>query len=186
MLVLLYRSQYDMAVDAAGSLMMLAFGFIFLAIAQTLTGALQGIGKQLIPVRNLIIGAVFKTIITYMLVGVESLNVIGAAIGTCIAYMIAAMLDIMAIKKYTGVRFNIIQTFIKPIIATLAMSVMTIISYNLAAKVLGNSMAVLVSIILSAAVYAVMLFATKTITAEEAAMIPGGNKLVKIMGKFIK
>ena len=38
----------------------------------------------------------------------------------------------------------------------------------------------------SAAVYAVMLFATKTITAEEAAMIPGGNKLVKIMGKFIK
>ena len=185
-LVLLYRSQYDMAVDAAGSLMMLAFGFIFLAIAQTLTGALQGIGKQLIPVRNLIIGAVFKTIITYMLVGVESLNVIGAAIGTCIAYMIAAVLDIMAIKKYTGVRFNIIQTFIKPIIATLAMSVMTIISYNLAAKVLGNSMAVLVSIILSAAVYAVMLFATKTITAEEAAMIPGGNKLVKIMGKFIK
>ena len=185
-LVLLYRSQYDMAVDAAGSLMMLAFGFIFLAIAQTLTGALQGIGKQLIPVRNLIIGAGFKTIITYMLVGVERLNVIGAAIGTCIAYMIAAMLDIMAIKKYTGVRFNIIQTFIKPIIATLAMSVMTIISYNLAAKVLGNSMAVLVSIILSAAVYAVMLFATKTITAEEAAMIPGGNKLVKIMGKFIK
>ena len=185
-LVLLYRSQYDMAVDAAGSLMMLAFGFIFLAIAQTLTGALQGIGKQLIPVRNLIIGAVFKTIITYMLVGVESLNVIGAAIGTCIAYMIAAVLDIMAIKKYTGVRFNIMQTFIKPIIATLVMSVMAIVSYNLAAKVLGNSMAVLVSIILSAAVYAVMLFATKTITAEEAAMIPGGNKLVKIMGKFIK
>ena len=185
-LVLLYRSQYDMAVDAAGSLMMLAFGFIFLAIAQTLTGALQGIGKQLIPVRNLIIGAVFKTIITYMLVGIESLNVIGAAIGTCIAYMIAAVLDIMAIKKYTGVRFNIMQTFIKPIIATLVMSVMAIVSYNLAAKVLGNSMAVLVSIILSAAVYAVMLFATKTITAEEAAMIPGGNKLVKIMGKFIK
>ena len=185
-LVLLYRSQYDMAVDAAGSLMMLAFGFIFLAIAQTLTGALQGIGKQLIPVRNLIIGAVFKTIITYMLVGIESLNVIGAAIGTCIAYMIAAVLDIMAIKKYTGVRFNIMQTFIKPIIATLAMSVMTVISYNLAAKVLGNSMAVLVSIILSAAVYAVMLFVTKTITQEELAMIPGGNKLVRIMGKFMK
>ena len=121
-----------------------------------------------------------------MLVGVESLNVIGAAIGTCIAYMIAAVLDIMAIKKYTGVRFNIMQTFIKPIIATLVMSGMTIVSYNLAAKVLGNSMAVLVSIILSAAVYAVMLFATKTITAEEAAMIPGGNKLVRIMGKFIK
>ena len=100
--------------------------------------------------------------------------------------MIAAVLDIMAVKKYTGVRFNIMQTFIKPIIATLAMSVMTVISYNLAAKVLGNSMAVLVSIILSAAVYAVMLFVTKTITQEELAMIPGGNKLVRIMGKFMK
>jgi len=185
-LVLLYRSQYDMAVDAAGSLMMLAFGFIFLAIAQTLTGALQGIGRQLIPVRNLIIGAVFKTVITYMLVGVESLNVIGAAIGTCIAYMIAAVLDIMAVKKYTAVRFNMLQTFIKPIIATLVMSVVTVVSYNLTSKFAGNSVAVLISIILSAAVYAVMLFATRTITAEEAEMLPGGNKLVKIMGKFIK
>ncbi len=185
-LLLLYSSQHDMAVDAARSLMMLAFGFIFLAIAQTLTGALQGIGKQLIPVRNLIIGAVFKTIITYILVGIGSLNVIGAAMGTCVAYIIAAGLDIAAIKKYTGVRFNILQSFIKPIIATAAMSVVTIVSYNLVAKLTGSSMAVLISIILSAVVYAVMLFATRTITVEEAAMIPGGSRLVKLMKKFIK
>lgn len=56
-MLLLYPAQQASAVNAAESLFILAFGAIFLSLVQTLTGILQGVKRQLIPVINLAIGA---------------------------------------------------------------------------------------------------------------------------------
>lgn len=185
-LLLLYPGQAEMASDAAKSLIVLAIGFIFLSIAQTLTGALQGIGKQSVPVKNLAIGAVFKAIVTYILVGINSINVVGAAAGTGIAYVIAAALDMRAIKKYTGVDFNFTLSVVRPLIATLGMSVVTFGSYVLIKMILPFKLAALISIMLSVGAYAVLVFVTKTVTMEELNTFPKGDKIVRIIGKFIK
>ena len=47
-MLLLYPAQQESALSAAESLVILAFGSIFLSLVQTLTGILQGIGKQLV------------------------------------------------------------------------------------------------------------------------------------------
>ena len=186
-LLLLYSSQYDMAVDAAKSLVVLSIGFVFLAIAQTLTGALQGIGKQLIPVRNLCIGAIAKAVVTYILVGIGSLNVVGAAIGTAVAYVIASVLDIIAIKKYTGASFALGVTYIRPAIATIGMGVVTFGSFKLIAMVgISIKLAALISIVLSVPAYGILIFLTKAITLEELSSIPKGDKIARLVGKFIK
>lgn len=185
-LLLLYPGQPDMAVDAAKSLMVLAVGFVFLAIAQTLTGALQGIGKQLIPVRNLCIGAVCKAVVTYVLVGIPSLNVVGAAIGTCVAYVIASVLDILAIKKYTGTVFDIKLTYLRPAAATLGMSVVTFGVYRLLGLLVSGRLAALVSILFSVAAYAVLIFVTGTIKLDELSEIPKGDRIAAIVRKFLK
>lgn len=185
-LLLLYSSQYDMAVDATRSLIVLSVGFVFLAIAQTLTGALQGIGKQLIPVRNLCIGAVVKAIVTFIFVGIPSLNVMGAAIGTCVAYMIAAALDLMAIKKYTGTTFEIGLTYLRPLAATIGMSVVTLGSYLLLKMVINMKIAALISIVLSIGAYGILIFVTKTITVDELSEIPKGDKIARLVRKFLK
>lgn len=185
-LLLLYSRQADMAVDAAGSLIVLAVGFVFLAIAQTLTGALQGIGKQLVPVRNLCIGAVFKAAVTFILVGIPELNVVGAALGTCAAYIVASVLDVMAIIKYTGTRFDIGLTFIRPAAATLGMAVVTLGSYRLFALAVSCRLAALVSIVLSVIAYAVLVFATKSITMDELSVIPKGDKVAAVLRKVLK
>ena len=52
-LTLLYASQKASAIAAAPCLQIFAVGFVFLSIITTMTGALQGIGKQHIPVINL-------------------------------------------------------------------------------------------------------------------------------------
>ena len=52
-MLLLYPAQQASAVNAAESLFILAFGAIFLSLVQTLTGILQGVKRQLIPVINL-------------------------------------------------------------------------------------------------------------------------------------
>lgn len=183
-MLLLYPMQRESAMSAAPCLVIMAFGVIFLSTVQTLTGVLQGVGKQMIPVRNLFIGAVAKVIITYTLTGVESINIKGAAMGTVAAYIIAATLNVMDVKKYTGAKFDFTLTYIKPIVSTLFMVVAAIFTHRVLFAFIGNALATLFAIGIAGAVYCVMLFITKSIEKEEVAKLPKGNTLIKIIDKF--
>ncbi|MGN0710404.1 MAG: polysaccharide biosynthesis C-terminal domain-containing protein, partial [Anaerovoracaceae bacterium] len=183
-MLLLYPMQKESAVSAAPCLFVMAAGVIFLSTVQTLTGVLQGVGKQMIPVRNLFIGAIAKVFITYTLTGVESINVKGAAMGTVAAYIIAASLNLMAVKKYTGARFDLKLTYLKPAAATIVMSAAAIAIHRVLLDILGNSLATLLAVAAAASVYCVMLFLTKSITREEIATLPKGKTLLKIADKF--
>lgn len=181
---LLYPMQKASAASAAPMLFIMAIGVIFLSTVQTLTGVLQGIGKQMIPVRNLFIGAIAKAIITYTLTGVPGINVKGAAIGTVVAYIIASTLNIMAVKKYTGTKFNITLTYVKPALSGLVMGAIVVICYRLLFGFLGNAISTILSIAVGAIVYVVMVLMAKAITDEEIKMLPKGKKLAKIINRF--
>lgn len=186
-LLLLYPAQAESAKSAATILMIMAVGVVFLATVQTLTGVLQGVSKQMIPVINLFIGVIIKIIITYVLTGIPSINVRGAAIGTVTAYAIAAFLNIMAVKKYTKVNIPIGKTFIRPLVSAITMGIFVAISYKIIYMIISsNALATLVSIIVGVAVYGIMVFVTKTIEIEELEALPKGEKLVKLAKKFVK
>ncbi|QHI71358.1 putative polysaccharide biosynthesis protein [Aminipila terrae] len=183
-MLLLYPMQRASALGAAPCLFIMAFGVIFLSTVQTLTGVLQGVGKQMVPVRNLFIGAIAKVIITYTLTGVEMINVKGAAIGTVAAYMIAATLNVMAVKKYTGARFDFMLTYVKPVIATLFMAGAALLVHRILFGITGNALATLCAVCVAGAVYCVMLFVTKSIKREEIGNLPKGKTLLRIADKF--
>ena len=182
---LLYPSQIESALNAAGCLAILAFGVIFLSSVQTLTGILQGVGKQMIPVRNLAIGAVFKVAITYILTGIPELNVKGAAVGTVAAYIVASTLNLMAVKKYTGVKFDVSLTYIKPTVSAVCMGAVVWGGYRVLFGVLNsNSISTVISVGLGVIVYVVLMFAMGAITDEELLLLPKGRKLAALAGKF--
>lgn len=185
-MLLLYPLQRESAIGAAPCLFILAFGVIFLSTIQTLTSILQGIGRQMIPVRNLFIGAVAKVIVTYVLTGIPAINAKGAAIGTVVAYIIAAALDLYAVRKYTGARFSLKLTYIKPLVAGVIMSVVTLVTFKVCYGFLGNALSCAIAVGIAAIVYSVLLFVTGTITRDEVLRLPKGNKLVKIVDKFVK
>ena len=176
-MLLLYPMQKASAVSAASSLFLLAFGVIFLSVVQTLTGVLQGLGKQMIPVRNLMIGALAKVILTYTLTGIESINVRGAALGTVVAYMLAAFLNLLAVRQYTGVKFDWKLTVGKPVSSVLVMSGVVFVIYRLALPAAGNAIATLSAILAGGLIYFSMLFVTGCITEEELLLLPKGKKL---------
>ena len=183
-MLLLYPMQKASAVSAAPCLFIMAFGVIFLSTVQTLSGVLQGLGKQMIPVINLFIGAIVKIALTYTLTGIDSINVRGAAIGTVAAYIVASTLNIMAVKKYTGVKFDMMLTFMKPIVSALTMSAFVWGGYRILYGFLGNALSTVIAILIGAVVYAAMLFMTKAITNEEIKMLPKGNKLIKVFNRL--
>lgn len=181
---LLYPRQIESAISAAGCLAIYAVGMIFLSIIHTLTGLLQGIGKQNIPVINLAIGAAVKVVLTYTLTGIPSINVKGAAMGTVGAYIVAALLNFLAAKKYVGAELNVKLTIVKPLISAAVMSAIAWLCYEAAVHTFGNAVATLIAIAAGVVVYVIMIFATRTITSADLDSIPKLRKLAKLLRKL--
>ncbi|MDR5659183.1 polysaccharide biosynthesis protein [Serpentinicella sp. ANB-PHB4] len=165
-------------------LLFLSWAVIFLTQVQTLTGVLQGLGKPHIPVRNLIIGAGVKLVITYILTGIEIINVLGGAIGTVSAYFVAFTLNLIAVKKETGVVFSKREFLLKPILSAGIMGLIVLIVYHQLYPFLGNTIATLSSIVIGGITYGIMLLKTKTLGQVELELLPGSKKIIKVLRHF--
>ncbi|MEE3362266.1 MAG: polysaccharide biosynthesis protein [Anaerovoracaceae bacterium] len=172
------------AISAAQTLEVMAFSVIFLSIVQTMTGILQGLGKQDIPVVNMLVGIVIKVALTWVLTGTRTFNIKGAALATIAAYAVVTVLDVRAARRYTGAEFDWKLTAVKPMIATLAMTAAAFLSYRLLELVLGVRIACVLAVLIAAFVYVIFLFITGSITHAECEAVPGGRKILRIIKKF--
>lgn len=162
----------------------LAPSVIFLTLVQTTTGILQGMGKERVPVTNILVGALVKVIISYTLTAIPSINIIGAAISTVAGYAVSAGLNLNAILRYQKSRLNMTKIVIRPAIATALMTATAYFSYKAVFTAMGsNAIASLISMSLAAVVYAITLILIKGVTKEELEMAPGGKKLFAILRK---
>lgn len=182
---LLYFKNTIESLNSTGEILqILALGVVFLTLVQSLTAILQGLGRPIVPVRNLFVGAVVKTILTYTLTSIPSINVKGAAISTVVAYLIAAVLDIISVRKYTKIKFNTGEVFVKPFISALGMAVVAKLCHVLLNSLVGDRLATIVAILMGVVVYFVLLLRTGSLKYEDFKMLPKGekiaNKLVKI------
>lgn len=185
-MLMLYPSQPESAVNAASCLAILGIGIIFLSGVQTLTGVLQGAGKHMVPVGNLAVGAVAKLVFTYFLTGVPWINVRGAALGTVAAYIIAMTLNMRAARKYTGAEFDISMTWIRPGAAALIMTGVVWLVYHGVNLVLGNAVSTILAVLAGGAVYAVLILLFKAVTLDELERVRGGKRITRIVAKFTK
>ncbi len=170
--------------SAGRVLFYLALSITFLAPLQTLTGVLQGLGKPDLPVRNLIIGSIFKFITTYTLTGIPALNIVGAAIGTIVAYLIAFILNFLAVKKESKITFPLEEFLIMPLLSVGVMGLAVGLAFRQAYSLLGNSIATILAIGIGALVYGLMLLKTKTLVKEDFDLLPGANKLWEFLRKI--
>ncbi len=179
---LLYFNEEIATLKNTGQILqILAFSVLFLTLVQSLTAILQGLGKPMVPVKNLALGAIVKIIVTFILVGIPSINVRGAAIGTVFAYMTAATLNFIAVKQYTKTTFKIINTFIKPVLSVIVMTVSVWGSFIYMTPILGEKLATLGAMGVGAIVYGLALLLLGIISTSDFELIPGGNKISKIL-----
>ncbi|MDD2217146.1 MAG: polysaccharide biosynthesis protein [Eubacteriales bacterium] len=182
-MLLLFPLQTDGAVTSSSCLFYLAAGTIFLCIAQTMAGILQGLDKLSAAVWGIVAGFVVKCVLTYFLTGIPGLNVKGAAIATSAGYLTIAMINFLAVKQYTGIKFNFNLSVVKPIACGIAMSVIVLAVYKPVAIIAGNSLAVLISVAIGACVYGICLIKIKAITSSEIKTLPKGEKLLGLLKK---
>lgn len=179
------RTLYGANTGGGNILALLSFSLIFVMLGQLFASVLQGMGKLYLPICNLLIAAVFKYILTFFLTGVEVLNVNGAVIATIVCYAIYAGLNYYFVKKYSKYKItDKVGTIVKPIIATLVMTLCAFLCYKAFELInLNFRINTLLSIAIAAGIYFIMLLVTKTIKEEDYENIPGGMKILKILKK---
>lgn len=153
-------------------LSVLALVVAFLALQQTTSGILQGLGKTHIPVINLLFGATAKLFCTYFLTSIPSLNIQGSALATVIGFLVSSTLNFRAVRRVSGIRVNYGQVFVRPLIATAGMGVTAACSYRWLSGQLSSSLSTLVAILLAGLVYCLLVLFTGALSAEELSAVP--------------
>ena len=181
---LLYTIDDQRLAIASALMRTSAIGVIFLSLVQTLTGILQGAGKQHIPVINLVIGGVVKVVLMLTLMKNPHIEIQGAAISTTACYIVAGLLDAIFLIRFTKLKLNVMDTFIKPIIAALIMGGAAYFSYSLIHSFIhSNTIATVGAILIGVVLYLAGVLAMRMFSEEDLTFIPGGSILAKLQSR---
>lgn len=146
----------------------LSLSIPFIIITQTTTSILQSVGSYIVPIINLLIGCIFKIIITIGLVPINNINIYGAVIASISAYVIVSILNIIVMKKKLGFKLNIYDNFIKPSYASIFMIIGVLLSYSYFFKnATSNSLSCLLSILLGVIIYIIGIVVFKVFTIKD-------------------
>ena len=181
--------------QSAGALLLQisSVAIIFTVLAQTINGALQGLGKVMVPAIAFGVGVIAKFIINTMLIPMEKIEIFkiviplginGAAIGTIVCNMIACIIGFSVLKKNIDVKFKISKYIVKPIFATLIMSVCSYAIFLLLSGIISIKIATIIAIMFAILIYALAIVALKVFTQEEILMIPYGQKVYNVLRKI--
>lgn len=160
-----------------------SIGVVFLSMVQSMTGVIQGLGRQMVPVVNLFIGFALKVVTMLVLMRIPSVNIQGAAVSTVICYAFAGIADTIYMIRRTKLPVKAFDLFAKPVIASLAMGVSVHLLYGYIAKSGQQSVATLFSVAVGVCVYFALVLVLRMFSPEELDFIPGGGKLKAILYK---
>lgn len=159
----------------------LSLSIPFIIITQTTTSILQSVGSYIIPIINLLIGCIFKIILTIVLVPISYINIYGAVIASVSAYVIVAILNVIAMKKKLGLKLNPYDNFVKPSYASIFMIIGVLLSYSYLFKnTSSNGVSCLLSILLGVIIYIIGIIILKIFN------IKNDKKIIKRAKKPLK
>ncbi len=166
-LLFFYPSKAEIAMEASSVLRILGLSIVFLSLYLATTSILQGLDAYNKPVHNLLIGAVIKVVTAYVLIGIPSINIDGAAYSTLIAYAAAAVLNMWHVFKISkpGKSF-----YYKLILVVISNFLMIITSKGLFSRLdsfLPMQINLLVSIALAVVVYFAAIILFKVVSKKD-------------------
>lgn len=178
-------------------LMMYGVSVVFLSLTQPVTNMLQAVNKTMVPIKAMAIGATVKIIANFVLVSIPSINIQGAVVGSFLCNVIMVVYGLVVLKKETGLKFNTATTFVKPLICAVLSGVAGFAVNGICEKFLPqegltsivsflnvNNLSVVAAAVAMVFVYAVSLFATRALSADDVRMLPKGEKIAKVLEKY--
>lgn len=172
------------AAEGANILQYISFLVVFATLAQTVNGALQGLGDFKTPVIALVIGVIVKTILNVLIIPIPGIGIIGATLSSQICQFIAFFIGFIKLKKMTKIKFDFNKFAIKPVLASVIMSVISYGIYYLLDFVIPHKIAIMIGLVIAVIAYVVAVIALKVFSEEEIKDLPKGDKIHKLLTKL--
>lgn len=155
--------------EIAPILRVLALGGIFSYIQQTTTGILQGLGKVQLPVFHSIIAAIIRIPILFYLTGLPQLGLRGTALAYTIGFIVMAILNLMAISRYTGMPLDLQRFLLQPVSGGIGMLVI----FHLIDPIFGGQViGYITEFTVGIAIYSMILFFNGGVTFTDLKRLP--------------
>ncbi len=174
--------------DATLLLRLVCPSILFVSMVLVCNSLLQATGNVWIPVVNIFVAGVAKVAVNWILVGIPSVNINGAPIGTSVCYFIYMSLNLFYVIKIT--KANPLKGLLRIAVSVAVMGAVAWGVYWVGSLLLTGTGRIETGIKLVAAigvgalVYGMMLLAMGTITKEEIGVLPKGEKIVRLLQKM--
>ena len=178
----IYRLIYPNASYGYDLLQLSSIALIFIALNQTISGSLQGLGKVYAPATGLLMGCVAKFILNVILIRQPSINIYGAPISSIVCQVISFTYGFSVLCRNMSVRLGFVKYILKPLVSAAAMGAAAWGIYAGCMHVIGsNLISVGVSVVGAAIIYFVLVALLGILNEEEILMLPMGNKILKLV-----
>lgn len=170
-----------------GLLRVMGIASFFVCIVLMENAILQASGREKLTMVTLISGGVVKIVINWFLVAQRPINIYGAPIGTLVSYCSMALLNYLFMCRTLDHRPRLLRIFTGPLLSSALMGASAWAVYGLCGRVLmrlgrfGMLLAMAVAIAAAVAVYLVAVIVSKSVTKEDMKLIPGGEKIARLL-----
>ncbi|MBR3954449.1 MAG: polysaccharide biosynthesis protein [Clostridia bacterium] len=165
-----------------------------LAIEQPLVSMLQAVSKEKVPIVAIACGAVVKIIANFILVGLPSVNMKGAAIGSFLCNLTIDAICLFSLLKATKIKLNWMSAVLKPLFCAVcaggsAWGVNTLFEklfggFEGISVLNGENIACGFAVAAAVVVYAVTLLLSRSLPKSDIKMLPKGEKIAKVLEKY--
>ena len=185
----IYKIIYPATPDGADLLSIMAVALVFSALTQTITGALQGIGKVYVSDVAILVGCAFKVVLNITLIRIPEINIYGAAISSIVCQLVAFLINFFVLIKYIPIRITITKYIAKPLVSGIALGGTSGFVYWLMSDFLGsgyinNLISAIIAIGFGAIVYFVFVFALHILSKDDILLLPAGARIYGLLTKL--
>ena len=178
----IYGLLYPNASYGHDLLQLSSIALIFIALNQTISGSLQGLGKIYAPATGLLMGCIAKFILNIILIRQPSIHIYGAPISSIVCQVISFSYGFSVLSKNMSVKLGAVKYILKPLFSAIIMGLTAYGVYKAAMSLLNNNLiSILISITIAAIVYFILVILLNILNDEEIEMLPMGNKLLKLL-----
>lgn len=160
-----------------------AVTIVFYSLSTITNAMLQGVNRMTIPIRNAAISLVIHLIALFIMLVALKMNIFAVIGGTIVFSFSMCVLNQRALRREIGYRQEKMKTFIIPLMASIIMGAVALISQMILELILPQKLATVITLFVSVIVYGVALLLLGGLTEEEILMMPKGHLLVKIFKK---
>ena len=170
-----------------GLLRIMGAASFFVCLVLMENAILQASGREKLTMLTLIVGGLIKIAVNWFLVARRDINIYGAPVGTLCSYVTMAVMDYVFMWRTLDDRPRLLKVFTGPVAASALMALTAWGVFGIAQKALmsmhrmGALLAMCAAILAAVVVYLAAAIALRAITKEDMKLIPGGEKIARIL-----